>query len=141
MEVDSNNLNSGMTWLMVSDAMDGMMTSVAYGLVTMFATMCKAFIYVLGLAVLVAAVTVLFLGPLTWNYSMLTRWFERCFAPLTMGWRYRLLMQPSLRISRWLLGREIGYLHERFRAAHQTGDMMDGGFGKHLCRSLRISLW
>ena len=33
-------------------------------------------------------------------------------------------MHPSLQVSRWLLGREIRYLHERFRAARQEGDMM-----------------
>ena len=41
----------------------------------------------------------------------------------TMGWKHKLFLQLSLRLARWLLGCEIKYLHERFRAAGQTGDM------------------
>ena len=103
----------------------------------MVAMVCKAFIYMLGLSVLVAGVSFLFLGPLTWNYSTLTWWFERRFAPMTMGWRHRLFMYPSLQVSRWLLGREIGYLHEHFRAARQQGDMMVDLEGIY-ARSLRV---
>jgi hypothetical protein len=57
--------------------MDGLMTSTFHGCVMMVAMVCKAFIYMLGFSVLVAGVTFLFLGPLTWNYSTLTWWFER----------------------------------------------------------------
>ena len=32
--------------------------------------------------------------------------------------------EKALKLARWLLGCEIKYLHERFRAAGQTGDMM-----------------
>jgi hypothetical protein len=111
-------------WLLVANAVDGMMTSTLHGFVMMVAMVCKAFMYMLGLSVLVAGVTFLFLGPLTWNYSRLTWWFERRCAWRTMGWRHRLFIYPSLQIARWLLGREIGFLRERFRAANQQGDMM-----------------
>jgi len=111
-------------WLMVADAMDGLMTSTFHGCLMMVAMVCKAFIYMLGFSVLVAGVTFLFLGPLTWDYSRLTWWFERRCAWRTMGWRHRLFIYPSLQVSRLLLGREIGFLRERFRAAHQQGDMI-----------------
>jgi hypothetical protein len=41
-----------------------------------------------------------------------------------MGFRYRWFMKPSLWISWWLLKCEIVYLHNRFRAAGQGGEMM-----------------
>ena len=100
------------------------MTSTFHGCVMMVAMMCKAFIYMPGFSVLVAGVAFLFLGPSRWNYSRLTWWFERRCAWRTMGRRHRLFIYPSLQVSRWLLGREMGFLRERFRAAHQQGDMM-----------------
>jgi len=85
-------------WLLVANAVEGLMTSTLHGFVMMVAMVCKAFMYMLGLSVLVAGVTFLFLGPLTWNYSRLTWWFERRCAWRTMGWRHRLFIYPSLQI-------------------------------------------
>ena len=137
-EVPIESFEKETAWLMVADAMDGLMTSTFHGCVMMAAMVCKAFICMLGLSVLVAGVTFLFLGPLTWNYSRRTWWFERRFSPMTMGWRHRLFMYPSLQVSRWLLGREVGYLHECFRAARQQGDMMVDleGIYADLCKHL-----
>ena len=50
-------------WLLVANAVEGLMTSTLHGFVMMVAMVCKAFMYMLGLSVLVAGVTFLFLGP------------------------------------------------------------------------------
>ena len=101
-------------WLLVANAVDGLMTSTLHGFVMMVAMVCKAFMYMLGLSVLVAGVTFLFLGPLTWNYSRLTWWFERRCAWRTMGWRHRLFIYPSLQIARWRLEERLDFYANAF---------------------------
>jgi hypothetical protein len=101
-------------WLLVANAVDGMMTSTLHGFVMMVAMVCKDFMYMRGLSVLVAGGTFLFLGPLTWNYSRLTWWFERRCAWRTMGWRHRLFIYPSLQIARWRLEERLDFYANAF---------------------------
>ena len=101
-------------WLLVANAVEGLMTSTLHGFVMMVAMVCKAFMYMLGLSVLVAGVTFLFLGPLTWNYSRLTWWCERRCAWRTMGWRHRLFIYPSLQIARWRLEERLDFYANAF---------------------------
>ena len=112
------------TKLMVADAVNETMVSTFQRCIVMFSMASNVFIYLLGLTTMVAAVTFLTLGPLTWNYSKLVWWFERRNAPRTMGWRHRLFIYPSLLVCRWILGKEIGYLHGRFKATRQQGNLM-----------------
>ena len=112
------------TKLMVADAVNETMVSTFQRCIVMFAMASNVFIYLLGLTTMVAAVTFLTLGPLTWNYSKLVWWFERRNAPRTMGWRHHLFIYPSLLVCRWILGKEIGYLHGRFKATRQQGNLM-----------------
>eukprot|EP00435_Cladocopium_sp_Y103_P052255 s242_g16.t1 len=111
-------------WVMVADSMDGLATFAFHGLVIVVFTMCKLLTFAIGVAVLVACAIFILLGPLTWRNSIAVRWFERRFAANIMGWRHRLFIFLSLKLARWLLGLEIDYLHARFRAAGQRGDMM-----------------
>ena len=46
------------------------------------------------------------------------------YSAVTMGWRHRMFIRPSLQLAHYVLGCEIRYLHERFRRAGQSGDMM-----------------
>ena len=112
------------TRLMFADAMGGLVTSTFHECMMTFAVACNIFIYLLGLSTFVAAMAFLILGPLTWSHNRLTWWFERRFAPMTMGWRHRFFIYPSLQISKWILRREIRYLHGRFKAARQQGGTM-----------------
>ena len=116
--------NSGSEWAMMTDFMNELMVSSIQMVATLSVTMCRYFILTIGVMMLVVSVIFIYLGPLTWTYSITTRWIELKHPAKTMGWRHRLFLQPSLRLARWLLGCEIKYLHERFRAAGQTGDMM-----------------
>eukprot|EP00435_Cladocopium_sp_Y103_P059552 s975_g21.t1 len=117
-------LHQDTTMAIFADAVDGWVTLITHGIVTMVFTMIKLVTFTLGCSILVAGFAFLVLGPLTWLNSILVRWFERRCAPYTMGWRYRLMIKPSLQLAKWLLGQEIVYLRARFRAAGQRGDMM-----------------
>ena len=116
--------NSGSEWAMVTDVMNELIHSSVQAAIAVTGTMCRYFILTIGVMMLVVSAIFIYLGPLTWTYSITTRWLETKHPAKTMGWRHTLFLQPSLMLARWLLGCEIKYLHERFRAAGQTGDMM-----------------
>ena len=116
--------NNGSEWAMVTDFMNELIMSSIQMMAVLTVTMCRYFILIVGVMMLVVSAVFIYLGPLTWTYSVTTRWLETKHPAQTMGWRHRLFLQPSLMLARWLLGCEIKYLHERFRAAGQTGDMM-----------------
>lgn len=116
--------NDGSGWAMVADFMNELMMSSVQMVAVLTVTMCRYFILTIGVMMLVVSAIFIYLGPLTWTYSITTRWLETKHPAKTMGWRHRLFLQPSLMLARWLLGCEIKYLHERFRAAGQTGDTM-----------------
>ena len=75
--------------------------------------------------VAIAMALIVMLGePLIWRNFWVLHGFSTRNAPWLMGFRYRWFMKPSLWISWWLLKCEIVYLHNRFRAAGQGGEMM-----------------
>jgi hypothetical protein len=120
----SEDYNQKATLATVADSMVGLVVSSFQALTTTVLVMCRVFILAVGVAMLVASVIFIFLRPLTWTYSIMTRWLEVKYAAKTMGLRHRLFIYPSLQLARWLLGCEIKYLHERFQAAGQRGGMM-----------------
>ena len=81
-------------------------------------------VQVAGLSAVAMVVTLLLGGPLVWrNYQFLHGFMMRS-ASWRMGFRHRWFIMPSLWTAWWLLKCEITYLHDRFRAAGQGGDMM-----------------
>jgi hypothetical protein len=123
-DIPTKTFTQEVTWAMMADSMDELVVSSFQILTVASLAMCRTFIFAIGVGMLVASVIFIFLGPLTWTCSIMTKWLEVKCAAKTMGWRHRLFIYPSLQLARWLLGCEIKYLRERFQAAGQRGDMM-----------------
>ena len=77
---------------------------------------------VTGAVVLAAALWFLMAMPLVWWHPLFLRGFALRNAPWMMLVRFRIIKVP-LWCAWWFLKEEIKYLHDRFREAHQTGDM------------------
>ena len=65
-------LNQEATQAMMADSMDELVVSSFQMFAMAVLAMCKIFILAIGVAVLVVSVIFIFLGPLTWTYSIMT---------------------------------------------------------------------
>ena len=78
----------------------------------------------IGFVVMIAAMYLVLLGPMTWRHYGWFRHFTLRNAAWLMGLRFRFLVKPALWMSWWTLKHEIIYLHARYRESGQEGDFM-----------------
>ena len=113
-----------MVWWTVVESTLGWLLAVLHLISTVCIWILFLMVQLAGICTLLASVILMIGGPLVWRNLRALQGFTTRNAPGLMGFRYRWFIRPSLWVSWWMLRHEITYLHARFRAAGQRGDMM-----------------